>query len=112
MMAKYDVGVIGTGSAASTVAMRCSKARAGGLPSPGCKVLWMAALNKCCALRHCVIRTISASSTSSCAAKLTCCATGSVSLLRIGVCRCASATLRAAVSRWTIVSLNDFVPPL
>jgi len=36
---------------------------------------------------HCVIRTISASSTSSCDAKLTCCAAGNVSLLRMGMCK-------------------------
>jgi len=64
------------------------------------------------ALCHFVIRTISESSTSSCAEKLTCCATGRVSLLRMPICRCASATFRAAVSRWRIASLNDLPPAL
>jgi hypothetical protein len=39
------------------------------------------------AARHRVIRTISERSTSSCCPQFTCCAVGSVSLLRIGMCR-------------------------
>jgi hypothetical protein len=36
---------------------------------------------------HCAIRTISASSTSTCCAQLTCCATGNVSFFRMSVCK-------------------------
>ena len=56
------------------------------------------------------IRTISARSTSSCCPQLTCCAMGSVSLLRMGVCKKESATFRDAPSRCCIASLNDFPP--
>jgi hypothetical protein len=59
---------------------------------------------------HFAIRAISASRTSSSAAKLTCCGAGSDSFARICVCRCASAILRAEVSRRSIVSLNDLPP--
>jgi hypothetical protein len=61
--------------------------------------------------RHCVTRTISESSTSRCAAKLTCCGAGRISLFRMGIWRCASATLRAELSKCRMVSLNDLPPP-
>ena len=58
-----------------------------------------------------VIRTISDRSTSSCWPQFTCCAVGGVSLLRIGMWRCAPPTLRAVFSRCSMVSLNDLPPP-
>ncbi len=77
----------------------------------GHKVRRSTDFHECGARCHFIIRTISESSTSSCRPQFTCCAAGSVSLLRIAMCRCASATLRAPFSRWCMVSLKDLPPP-
>src|ERR1700722_2570721 len=65
---------------------------------------------ECGALGHCDIRTISESSKSIPDAKLTCWVVGSVSLVRICVCKCPSATFLAPLSRCSIASRNDFEP--
>ena len=57
-------------------------------------------------------RTISANKTSKSLEKLTCVLLGNISLLRICVCKCASAIFLDDDSRFVIDCLNDLLPPL
>jgi hypothetical protein len=84
---------------------------AGGLPLPSASSISNTYLNEWGVLFHFVIRIISERSMSSCWQQFTCWAVGSVSLLRIGIWRCASPTFRDAFSRWCMVSLKDLPPP-